>query len=140
MAIKDVDCICSLSFILSPSNFKVIVQPSKSPHYTSSMHAELSTNTCLLYTSSPARNAVSAFRGFNISPAEVDSQYLVYLALLVRLNLSARRADGAYPARTCSIRTTLLRDRPPVPALNPIYVGRFVLSYLKMMTAMLTSL
>lgn len=91
-------------------------------------------------TDFPARNAVSAFRGFNISPAEVDSQYLVYLALLVRLNLSARRADGAYPARTCSIRTTLLRDRPPVPALNPIYVGRFVLSYLKMVTAMLTSL
>lgn len=45
MAIKDVDCICSLSFILSPSNFKVIVPPSKSPHHTSSMHAELSTNT-----------------------------------------------------------------------------------------------
>lgn len=70
MAIKDVDCICSLSFILSPSNFKVIVQPSKSPHYTSSMHAELSTNTSArkLPSSQPSRQYTSRPRTITILP------------------------------------------------------------------------
>ena len=41
-------------------------------------------------------------------------------------------------ARTCSSSTTLSRVRPPVPALMPMWVGRFVLSCLDVIAAAIT--
>ncbi len=69
---------------------------------------------------------------------EADFQRLVHTALYVGVCPALSRRRRLSNVRTCSSSTTLSRVRPPVPALMPMWVGRFVLSCLDVIAAAIT--